>query len=303
MIPLIVIGSITEDIIITPHEQPKHFIGGVPIYAAATAKALGQTIGIVSKVGTDFQLKNLKLINSLEPDLNGFKITGQHSMRFENKYNRKGKRSQKILSISDKITIKDIPDIYSNVPCVHLGPVFNELDETFIDEIRPKYDLISLDGQGFTRSHDKNHEKVILKPWENYEDYLPKIDILKVDDLEIKSITATNNLDKAIDKVLDTKIKLLVITLASDGAIIYSNNERFDIPAIPTKVVDETGAGDTFITAFLLEYLRTKDCYYSGLVAATAASFKIATSGPLPTYSREDIIVKLKSIQPEFEDK
>ncbi|NHJ33627.1 MAG: hypothetical protein FK732_12270 [Asgard group archaeon] len=303
MINLIVLGSITEDIIRIPNEEDKHFIGGVPVYAASTAKALGESIGVVSKVGTDFHLKNLKVMNSLDADLNGFKIIGSTSMKFENKYDSKGKRTQKVLSVSEKISFNDIPEMYFNSNCIHLGPVFNEITPNLINEVRDVFNFVSLDGQGFTRSLDEKTRKVVLEPWLNYEEYLPMLDVLKVDDTEIKGITATNKLKDAIELALDTGIELLIITQAHKGAIIYHKKKRYDIPAIPTNVVDETGAGDTFITAFLLEYLKTKDCNYSGLIAAAAASFKISTSGPIPNYTREDMLNKLKAFLPDFVEK
>jgi len=298
---LIVLGSITEDIIKTPDGKERRHIGGVPIYAASTAKALGESIGIVSKVGTDFQMKNLKTINSLEADLNGFAITGQSSMRFENKYLKSGKRVQKVLSFSEKIRFSDIPKIYYSVPCIHLGPVFNEIDPGIIDELRGVFKIISLEGQGFTRSTDSKNGTIVLKPWVDYKDYLHKIDVLKVDDIELKGIIGKSRLKEAIDLALATGLQTLVITRAHKGAIIYHKGKRYDIPALPTDVIDATGAGDTFITAFLLEYMITSDCYYSGLIAASAASLKISYSGPFPKYSRDDIIAKLKESQTTFQ--
>ena len=303
MLKLVVLGSITEDFIITPRQQNKQFIGGVPIYAASVAKVLGEQIGIVSKVGTDFHLKYLKLIHDFGADLNGFQISGKSSMRFENKYNSKGHRTQKVLSLSEKITIEDIPESYYNIPCIHLGPVFNEINLDLIAKVRERFPFVSLDGQGFIRSTQGESKKIILQSWEDYEKYLSYLNLLKVDDTELKKMTKASKLDDAIELILETNLPLLVITRAHKGAIIFKDDERFDIPAIPTTIVDETGAGDTFITAFLLEYLKTNDCYYSGLIAASTASFKIAHSGPMPQYTREHIIQKLKNYIPGFQEK
>ena len=94
---LIVLGSITEDIIRTPIGESR-FIGGVPVYAASVAAALNVPIGIVSKVGLDFQLKNLNILKKFRVDLTGLKINGNSSMRFENTYDNKDRRTQRILS-------------------------------------------------------------------------------------------------------------------------------------------------------------------------------------------------------------
>lgn len=292
---IIVMGSITEDIIKTPSSKPNRFIGGVPVYAASVATALNKRIGIVSKVGMDFPIKYLKLLKKFNADLTGFTISGRTSMRFKNCYDSNGQRSQRLLSISEPISIKDIPNQYYNIPVIHLGPVFNEINVELLSKVREIFKIVSLDGQGFTRNVEEKSKRIILEPWLHYEDYLPKIDILKVDDAELKSITSTTTLEEGIERVLETGLKLLVITQAHKGAIIYKGKKRYDIPAFPTKVVDATGAGDTFIIAFLFEYLRTKDCYNSGLFAAATAAFKISTAGPIPKYNRSDIIRRLRN--------
>ncbi|MHA1220402.1 MAG: carbohydrate kinase family protein, partial [Candidatus Heimdallarchaeota archaeon] len=136
--------------------------------------------------------------------------------------------------------------------------------------------------------------------WMKYEEYLPLIDILKVDDAELKGLTGSTTMKEATARALSFGIKFLIITRAHKGAIIYHKTKRYDISAVPTAIVDETGAGDTFITAFLIEYLRTKDCHYSAMIAASTAAFKISNSGPIPNYSRTDILAKLQTIYPNF---
>jgi sugar/nucleoside kinase (ribokinase family) len=304
MIKLVVVGSITEDLILMPKQKEKQSIGGTPIYVTAAAKALGESVGIVSKVGTDFQVKNLKLIQNLGADLNGFQISGKTSMRFKNKYNTKGYRSQELLSISsEKINFNDIPRVYLDIPWIHLGPVYHEIESDFIYEAYQNYEFVSLDVQGFIRSTKGSNGKVIHKPWNNFEELIPHLSLLKVDDFELKSMVGTTKLNKAIDTVLATGLNHLVITRAHQGAIIYQAGKRHDIPALPTKVVDETGAGDTFITAYIFEYLKTKDCYYAGLIAASTAAHNIATPGPLVNYSREDIVNKITTNIPDFKEK
>ncbi|MBD3191701.1 MAG: hypothetical protein GF308_13720 [Candidatus Heimdallarchaeota archaeon] len=291
---IVVVGSITEDVIKTPSSKLNRFIGGVPVYAASVATALNEWIGVVSKVGLDFPVKNLRLLKKFNADLAGLKISGNTSMRFENRYDSTGVRTQRLLSSSEPISIKDLPSQYYNTPIIHLGPVFNEIDVELLSQVRGHFKIISLDGQGFTRTVAEQGQRIVLEPWLHYEDYLPKIDILKVDDTELKSITSANTLQEGVEKVLETGLKLLVITRAHKGAIIYQGKKRYDIPAFPTKVADATGAGDTFITAFLFEYFRTKDSYNSGLFAAATASFKISTAGPIPRYNRSDVLARLR---------
>ncbi|MEA2070672.1 MAG: PfkB family carbohydrate kinase, partial [Asgard group archaeon] len=231
---LIVVGSITIDKNIFPNGKKEQTIGGPPIYAAATAQALKKKIGIVSKVGTDFQVKYLQTIKNYNSDLNGFRIKGKTSMRFENHYDEKGHRTQKLVSQSEKLSIKDFPDIYFDVPCVHLSPVFHEIPSELFEKLVSSFNFVSCDIQGFVRKKSSEEDNtLILNEWPNYEDFLPKIDLLKVDAQELKALTGESTLTKAIARINKKEsVKILVITLAQKGSIIVFNGEQHKIPAL-----------------------------------------------------------------------
>ncbi len=66
--------------------------------------------------------------------------------------------------------------------------------------------------------------------------------------------------------------KLFVITLAAAGSVAFFNGKEFHQPAEPVlKVVDTTGAGDSFAAAFLSQYCIDKDiqtCLKKGALRA-----------------------------------
>jgi fructoselysine 6-kinase len=54
--------------------------------------------------------------------------------------------------------------------------------------------------------------------------------------------------------------KLFIVTLGAGGSLALSEGHRIRCPAAPVdRVVDTTGAGDTFAAAFLSEYLRSRN--------------------------------------------
>jgi len=63
--------------------------------------------------------------------------------------------------------------------------------------------------------------------------------------------------------------KIVLTTLGKDGSILFSGNQEFRQPAIAVKTQDTTGAGDTFISAFVLT---------RSLKLATKAATKAITS-------------------------
>ena len=59
---------------------------------------------------------------------------------------------------------------------------------------------------------------------------------------------------------------LVILKLDADGALVWQNGEAHHIPPATNKLVDATGAGDSFAGGFLAKYL-------TGSAAVDAARF------------------------------
>jgi len=111
----------------------------------------------------------------------------------------------------------------------------------------------------------------------------------RVDCLVLNEEEATFYCDKKINNVktalihgkkLYSKIKdLLVITLGSKGSIIFTKKNIVHIPAINTKVVDTTGAGDTFIGVLSSQIYKNINYIKSVKLATMASSLTISKTG------------------------
>lgn len=97
------------------------------------------------------------------------------------------------------------------------------------------------------------------------------VDILFCNEEEIKALFNTEDAELAFEKC-KTLCELCVITRGADGAVAINGEKRFEIPAEPIdKVVDTTGAGDSFAAGFLTGYSQNrsiKDCIKMGAVSA-----------------------------------
>ena len=63
-----------------------------------------------------------------------------------------------------------------------------------------------------------------------------------------------------LEEIARSRRKLFIVTLGAGGSMALGNGNRVFCPASPVeKVVDTTGAGDTFAAAFLSEYVLSKD--------------------------------------------
>lgn len=84
-----------------------------------------------------------------------------------------------------------------------------------------------------------------------------------VDDLDIGFFgleTSHHRLIDELEEIARNRGKLFIVTLGAAGSMALGEGERIQCPAAPVeKVVDTTGAGDTFAAAFLSEYVASKD--------------------------------------------
>lgn len=109
--------------------------------------------------------------------------------------------------------------------------------------------------QGAWISYDPNVRLALAKDQKHYQQtirsYLNVADIVKVAKDELEFITGLSTYDAQIAYFDTFSIKLLIITLGSQGALLYVNKMCIQSPTYPVQVNDTTGAGDAFIGAFL----------------------------------------------------
>jgi sugar/nucleoside kinase (ribokinase family) len=68
-------------------------------------------------------------------------------------------------------------------------------------------------------------------------------------------LSGLKEVEKLLTRVLDKGCKLAVATLGGDGSLAYDGKEFYYQPCIEVKAIDTMGAGDSFICAFLMNYL------------------------------------------------
>lgn len=100
------------------------------------------------------------------------------------------------------------------------------------------------------------------------------IDILVLNEVEYHQITNT-----PYKGTNESMFPNIIITLGSQGSHAHINGEHVYQPIFPTEVVDTTGAGDTFLGAFIARYMNIFDLTQSLRFASKAASLKVSRSG------------------------
>ena len=107
-----------------------------------------------------------------------------------------------------------------------------------------------------------------------------QVDFFILNEFEAKALSQTDTLPFALERI---RTRRLIVTMGRLGAIMSGPDiEPQMVPAlsIPTgKVVDTTGAGDTWQGAFLASYHMTNDLLKSVTVASIISSIKCSQWG------------------------
>lgn len=110
------------------------------------------------------------------------------------------------------------------------------------------------------------------------------IDIVFANKDEICALYETANFNKAAHEI-GQHTSLCALTKGEEGSVIISDGEMLEIPAVPTQVVDTTGAGDAYAAGFLSGLTSSRSLKECGRLAAVAAAEVISHYGGRPLTS------------------
>lgn len=122
-----------------------------------------------------------------------------------------------------------------------------------------------------------------------------KVDVLFCNEQEALLFTETDNLSAA-KEALKKFANTFVITMGSEGALIFNSRDYIHVPSYKVTVVDTVGAGDVFAGAFLYGITHGYGYAEAGRFASFAASKVVSKFGPRLNQQEidevRDIIVK-----------
>lgn len=111
-------------------------------------------------------------------------------------------------------------------------------------------------------TYDPNYRPLL---WDTKDDALKGMkkglkyaDIIKVSDEEALLLTGKEKIEEAAMSLYEEGIKLVCVTLGGKGAYFVHNKGQGYVEGYKSKVVDTTGAGDTFFGAMVYQILETK---------------------------------------------
>ncbi|HOJ11924.1 MAG TPA: PfkB family carbohydrate kinase, partial [Clostridiales bacterium] len=128
------------------------------------------------------------------------------------------------------------------------------------------------------------------------EAYIALTDVLFLNQRAFDKYCGAQHYAETLEDLLSVGPRIVVVTRGADGCLVKTSKQEFTSPAYDVKVIDTTGAGDTFNSTFLYGILSGWDECKSAQFANGAAALAIAEIGPRggvrPIVEIEDFIRK-----------
>ncbi len=305
----VTIGGLRQDYCIT-HDGEVYLgvLGGNAVYAAVGASLWTDSVGLVSRVGSDFPITFLDQLTNA-----GFNIDGviqlpepynsstfyaylsteervdtdpaYHFLRINHplpkaliEY-RSSTEGQDNRNQFNPLAIRpdDLPQQVVKAQAAHLSPV------DFLTHTAVPFRLRELGVQLVTVDPSERY----MEP--NFEVELPVVvrglDAFLPSEKEARNFFRPVEMDiwEMAEAFSSMGCRFVVIKHGAHGQCVWDSEakRRWHIPAYPSKVKDVTGAGDAFCGGFLVGLNKTGDVVEAALRGNISASFTIEGSGAL----------------------
>ena len=235
---VLIVGSIGLDTIETPTQKQENIIGGSTTYSLIAASK-NIPVSIVGIIGDDFPEKGHSIFNTYAKNLDDLQIVQGKTFRWGGRYHKNWDDRDTLYTelgvFSDfKPKLSDSNKYRSHIFLANIHP---DLQQLVIKQNKNKDALIVIDTMNLW----------INTALDSLTNVLSDSDILLLNESEAKLLTEKENISESASAILDMGLDTVVIKKGSNGAELFTRNEHFSVGAYPIqKVVDPTGAGDTF---------------------------------------------------------
>ena len=245
---LTVFGSTALDTIRTPTKVLKDVLGGAATFAGISSSFFVNT-GLIAVIGKDFPKKYHNILAS-RLNLDGLSVKNGKTFRYDGKYDK---------TLSTRTTLRTelnvlenfqpvVPEQYKKSQFVYLAN--NDPDQNIA--LIKEFDRVRFSMCDTIEFWISTKKASVVKMFK-------QVDAVAINDEEAKLLTKESNLIKCAKKIMDWGTKYVIIKKGEHGSLLFFEDVVFPSPAFSLeKVVDPTGAGDSFAGA-MMGYLTSKN--------------------------------------------
>lgn len=293
---LLIVGSAAYDTVETAAGRVEEALGGAAVYSSVAAGFYCRP-AVVAVVGEDFQEEHLRFLESRGIALEGLQRKPGRTFRWAGRY---------LPDMIGRQTLETQLNVFADFDPV-LPPDLRELHHVFLANIHPGLQKKVLDQVSAPRLVVGDTMNLWIETArEELLALFPRLDLLVVNDEEVRMITGVHNIVQAGRKVLERGVRqAVVIKRGEHGCTLVTSDGVFIVPAFPVEnLVDPTGAGDSFAGAFVGYLARiprpsSRDFRLALVHGAAMASFTVEgfSLNRLREISRHDVEQRVSAIK------
>ena len=291
---LLIVGSVAYDTVETKFGSSKNSLGGSATYCSLAARFF-TNVSMVGVVGNDFLESDRMLLQNNAVDITDLEILSGETFKWHGKYDPDDFNKRDTIDTQLNVFANFTPKISSqNASCefLFLGNIDPKLQLNVLEQMKETPTLVGLD----TMNYWIDSEKTTL------EKAIQQIDVLFMDETEIKGFTKKNTIYSAANQIHEMGPEIVLVKKGEHGAILSYHGELFALPSFPTQDVrDPTGAGDSFAGGFM-GYLSSVEELTSTSLRQAMAFATIMGSLTVESFSVNKLVqVEYQEISSRFE--
>ncbi len=239
---VLVVGSVAFDSIETPFGARREIVGGAATYFSLAASYFTK-VSIVGAVGSDFGPEHLATLDRRGIDLTGLERCVGETFRWAGRYhfdlNTRDTLETRLGVFAD--FVPKVPERLRKPGYLFLANIDPDLQRDVLSQVdRPR--LVGCDTMNYW----------IEGKLESLRRTLAKVDVLVINDSEVRQLAGEPNLVRAAAIIRGMGPSMLIVKRGEFGAAAFGNDGVFAVPALLLDaVVDPTGAGDSFAGGFM----------------------------------------------------
>lgn len=274
---ILVVGSVAYDSVWTPYGSREETLGGAATYFSIAASYFAP-VSLVAAVGEDFRPTDQAMLAAHHIDTQGLITMHGNTFRWVAEY---GEGLDEAHTLDTQLNVfadfnPQLSPLNSKPAFLFLANIDPDLQYQVLQQMVERPKLVAGDTMNFWIQGKADSLARVVRD----------VDILLVNEGEARQIARESNLVKAARHLLSQGPHMVVIKRGEYGAIGFTQGAIFATPAYPLeKVVDPTGAGDTFAGGFMGYLAASNNLTLDGfrramVVGSVMASFAIESFGP-----------------------
>jgi len=247
---LLIVGTVAFDSIETPDTRVNKVLGGAATHISISASLFNINSAVISIVGGDFPYEYFKIFKKRNIDISELKIKKNGKTfywigKYAKNMNQRDtlKTEVNVLENFDPV----VPENFTSPNVLVLGNLDPSVQLKVMSQIITPPKITILDTMNFWMDN----------AMENLKKIISKVDLICINDDEVKQLTGLNSLAEGARKILNMGPNYVIVKKGEYGSMLIDKLNTFECPAFPVKKVkDPTGAGDSFAGG-LAGYLTT----------------------------------------------